>query len=288
MKLDNINAVVTGGATGIGRAVVEALVANGCSVVIADVDIETATQTANELGDKVSAIQCNVRDTSAIAQMAKTAWDLLGGVDFVFANAGVIVSANMLEATDEIFNFIFEVNVRGSWSTLANFGRLMVENNRGGHLCVTGSEHSVGVQHLGAGLYTGSKHAVLGWADVLRGELPDNIKMSVLCPGIVNTQLFDSTRNSELPAPKDEELAMGAAMMKRGMPASECAQILIRGIEDDSFIIPTHPMSYPAAEKRFDELKDAWQKYADPKGPDADKYDIPRLAEAAMAELKLK
>ena len=283
MNIENKKAVITGGASGIGKAIAEALVAKGCTLVLVDLDSEAVDATAAELGEQVSARTCNVRDVAAVDQLAKECWDEIDGVDLVFANAGIGPGAPMLEATAEQFDVIYEVNVRGSWATCAAFARLMAAEGRPGHLCVTGSEHSLGMPHPMLGHYTSSKHAVLGWADVMRVELPDHIGISILCPGIVKTKLYDGTRNTELAAPDEGSMAMGKALMEKGMDAEDVARTCLQGISDGAFFIPTHASARHASERRWQEVDAAFAKYA-PAGSDSEKYEMNELMAGTMAE----
>ena len=117
---------------------------------------------------------------------------------------------------------VLEVNLIGVWHGCAVFGRRFVDQGTPAHIVNTGSEHSLGVPHLRAGAYTASKHAVLGLSDVLRRELPDHVKVSVLCPGIVPSRLAEAARNRPErfggPLEPDDGPAMPA---DTGIPADE-------------------------------------------------------------------
>lgn len=282
MDVENKTAVVTGGASGIGKAIAAALIERGGRVVIADIDETALREAVADLGKQAEPLVCNVRDPQSIEKLADDSWALLGGVDLAFANAGLGPGAPLLQATVQQFDVIYEVNIRGSWLTCAAFGRRMAAAGRAGHLCVTGSEHSLGMQHAMLGHYTASKHAVLGWADVMRHELPESITISVLCPGIVNTRLHDSTRGTELPPADQDTLAMGIALMNRGMDAADVAAICLRGIADNAFIIPTHASSRHAAQRRWQEIDGAFAAFAPP-GSASEKYEMNRILAETMA-----
>jgi len=284
MKIEGARAVVTGGASGIGRAIAAQLAARECRLMIADVDAAAAEQTASSLGANVRFTVCNVRNGAEIESLAEVAWRELGGVDLVFANAGAGPGAPLLEATAEAFDIIYETNVRGSLLTCTNFARRMIDEGRSGHLCVTGSEHSIGMQHTMMGQYTASKHAVLGWADVLRYELPEQVGISVLLPGIVATRFYDATRNTELPPPEPDMQAFGEALMRKGMPAEEVAGICLRGVEDGAFLIPTHACSRAAMTQRCEELGAAFDRYA-PAGSGSEKYEVNALIHETLAQM---
>ncbi|MCA1748461.1 MAG: SDR family NAD(P)-dependent oxidoreductase [Parasphingopyxis sp.] len=285
MKVDGKKAVVTGGASGIGRAIAEALGQRGCRVFILDIDARGAERAAAAIGNRSEARACNVRDTDQLESLARECWAELGGVDLVFANAGAGPGAPLLKASADEFDYIYEVNLRGAWATCAAFGRLMVEECREGHLCITGSEHSLGMQHIGSGFYSASKAAILGLADVLRHELPDHIGVSLLCPGVTRTHFYDGGKKSGLPPPSPEAAAFAREILGRGMPAGEVAEIALKGVEQGAWIIPTHAASRKAAEIRAEEIARAFDRNAPP-SEGAERYEVRKLIDEVRDEMR--
>lgn len=278
-------AVVTGGASGIGKALCEELVGKGYQVAIVDISLGEAEQLARQLGSKAAAWQCDVAKSEQIADVAADIWNRYNGVDLVFSNAGVGAGNSLLNATPEEFDFIFNINVRGMWLVCQAFAKLMIEHQHKGALCVTGSEHSLGFQHAGAGLYTGSKHAILGIADVLRSELPEEVTISVFCPGLVNTRFYDSKRHSKLKTETEDATAVGKAMMSKGMAAREVAEAAVKCTERGDFLIVTHGCSHKAAQKRWREIDGAFADQA-PYTPESDRYLVTNVMKQVMAEIK--
>ncbi len=282
MNLDQYGAVVTGAASGIGRAIAAEIVARGGRVVVADIDEERAAAAARDIGAGAFACRCDVTDTASIHALVDASEQLVGPVGLLFANAGVSVGGALIDAKPEEFDFVYAVNVRGVWQTSAAFARRMVDRGIAGRLCLTGSEHSIGLQHSGLGFYTASKHAVLGLADVLRAELPNEIGVSILCPGIVATELNRSKRNSSLPADDAATLAFGDLVMSMGKPAAEIGRRAVDGVLAGEFFIPTHAHSVRPAEKRWEEVRDAWTRLA-PWHEGAEAYEMDALLERAVA-----
>ena len=288
MDVENKVAVVTGGASGIGEGLVRVLVARGCRVTIADYDKEKAEALATELKGNTKAVQFDANDVESIDNMAEQVWNETGGVDLVFANAGVSYGQPLLQATPEAFDWQFGVNVRGVWATGKAFINRMLAAERRGHFTVTASEHSLGLQHVGAGFYTSTKHAVLGMADVLRNELPpETVSVSVFCPGLVATNLYDAGRFGVTPAAPEEAKAFGAAIMGKGMSPMEVAERAVKGVENDEFFIVTHPTAFAAAEKRYGEIKTAFASQA-PMTAEAEKYEVNKVVASVLAELEEK
>ncbi len=285
MKVEGKTAVVTGGASGIGAAIVRALISRNCTVIIADYEKEKAEALASELGGKASALQFDAADVKSVAALAEQTWSQTGGVDLVFANAGINLTGPLLQATPEQFDWIFAVNTRGAWATCKEFGSRMIENGREGHLVITGSEHSLGMQHSGAGFYTATKTALLGIADVMRDELPGTVGISLLCPGLTSTELYDADRFGVLPEGPAGAKDLGAKIMGKGMSAADVAEAAIAGVERGDFYIVTHAISYPPAEKRYEEIKAAFAAQA-PLKKDSEKYSVPRVVSETLTELQ--
>jgi NAD(P)-dependent dehydrogenase (short-subunit alcohol dehydrogenase family) len=283
MDLAEKTAVVTGGASGIGRALVEELVSRGCKVAIADIDGERAEAVARDIGAHAIWMKTDVGRHESVQELAAFAESGFGRVDLVFANAGVGLGGPLLERKPEELDWIFGVNVRGVWSTVSVFAKQMIRHGHRGRICVTASEHAFGLQHAGAGFYTASKHAVLGLAEVFRAELPESVGVSVFCPGLVATQLHLSRRHSPFPKRDPAREVAAAELMARGMPPREVARATVDGTLRGDFLIVTHPSSIKAAKSRSDEIMAAFAEQA-PWSPEADRYDVSLLIKGLGAE----
>lgn len=283
MEIPSKTAIVTGGASGIGAAIAAELAAQDARVVIADFDFEAASAQANLIGEPASAVRFDAADLASVDAMAQSVWNQTGGVDLVFANAGVSSGAPLLQATPEQFDWQFNVNVRGVWACAKAFLNLMIEADRSGHLTMTASEHALGLQHVGAGVYTSTKHAVLGLAEVLRAETPETIGVSVFCPGLVSTKLYDAGRFGVVPDTPAEMKAVGAAVMQKGMSPADVAKAAITGTERGDFYIVTHATAFAAAEKRFSEIKAAFDAQA-PMTGEARQYEVNTVIATVISE----
>ena len=278
-------AVITGGAAGIGRALCIELAQQGAYVIVVDIEGEKAQKLADRLGEKASARQCDVSDAQAVDKLAGDVWREYGGVDLVFANAGIGLSASILKSTLAEYEATMGVNMRGVWAVSKAFGTHMVEEGRKGHICLTGSEHSLGLQHAGNGIYTASKHAVLGFGDVLRAELEGKVGVSVLCPGLVATDIADSARHYDWVKRSERAKAMGAAIMAKGLDPAIVARETLEAIERGEFLIVTHPTARAAAQRRWQEIETAFATQP-PQDGSRDYLDVDRVVAEVMAELK--
>ena len=271
--------VVTGGANGIGRATAEACIALGDRVLLLDLDGGKAAAVSDEIGG-ADGFECDVADPDAVLASARRAQAVLGTIHLVVHAAGVIGpprSAVRTSVADQ--RWVLDVNVIGTIAVAGAFGSLLVDQDVPGHMVFVGSEHSLGVPHVGSAAYTASKHAVLGYADVLRRELPDHVHVSVVCPGIVATSLWRSSERRQAayggaqPPP-----ANGATMMQRGMSADQVAQAILRGVDAKEFLIVTHGHVLGLAEERFENVRQAFARQM-PDGDDG-RYDLARMMAA--------
>lgn len=266
-------AIVTGAASGIGRAIAAQLIGEGYNVLITDIHAKRLHKTATTLGSNALALVGDIADPAFTTALANAAFEAFGQVDMVFANAGLGINAPLLDATPDQFDLTFGVNTKGAWLTVQAVARRWVADGTSGKICITGSEHSLGFQHAGNGLYTASKHAVLGLADVLRHELPDTISISLLCPGLVDTGIYDASHIPGAPDLPAHSKAFGAAVMAEGMPPSEVASRAIAGTRRGDFLIVTHAASSPPTVRRAQEVADAFATQA-PAGSDDADYDV--------------
>jgi NAD(P)-dependent dehydrogenase (short-subunit alcohol dehydrogenase family) len=249
--------VITGAAHGIGRAVAEACAARGDALHLLDLDAERLEQVATALGAAGSAV-LDVADPDAVEAAAHTAQQTHGRLDLVVHAAGVSAGGLALRTSAADHRWVLEVNLLGSIAVATSFARLLVAQPTGGQLVLTGSEHSLGVPHLRAASYTASKHGVLGFADVLRRELPDTVGVSVLCPGLVATDLWEAgTRRPNRYGGPVAPGPAGSSVMDAGMPAAEVAAAVLAGAERRDFLILTHGHVGAYAEARFRDVEAA-------------------------------
>jgi len=279
--------VVTGGGNGIGAALAHEAAARGASAVaVVDINLDAASLVAAEISSDTTAAQpyqCDVADAAAVEALAAEVVNSHGVPALVCANAGVMgATAPLLDTPATDVEWVLGVNLRGVLHALQSFGRKMVAVGEPGWLMATGSEHSFGVPHLGGGPYTASKHGVLGLCDVLRQELPEHVGVSVLCPGLTTSQLWNaaSVRPDVFGGPVDGDPQAGAFMEHAGMDANTVATRALDGIAAGDFLIPTHYNARAYAEKRATEACEAFDRLAT---IDTTDYDVMTLAAELLA-----
>ena len=232
--------IITGAASGIGRALARAFVAAGDHVVVADVDAPGAQRVVDELvarrpGAAVAA-EVDVRDADAVAEVVRRTHEAHGRIDIIVNNAGIGVGGEVQELTLAHWDRVIDVNLRGVVHGVAAAYPLMVEQGFG---------HVVNVASL-AGLvpspmlvaYAATKHAVVGLSLSLRLEAKAHgVKVTVVCPGFTDTAILDSTGPADLPttsmAGHTRRLVQGGGLHDPEVLAAE----VLRGIERDAPLV---------------------------------------------------
>ncbi len=285
MNVDGKVVVVTGAASGIGLALAWALSERGCRLTLADIDLDRAQAAAEEIGGDAFPVACDVSDRDAVEALADAAQARHGDVDIVFNNAGVMPAGGSggIDADPSDLDWVLAVNVVGTWNGCSVFGKRLAARPQPGWIVNTASEHALGMQHPGQAFYTASKHAILGLSDVLRAELPDQVGISVLCPGMVRSELWNSVRHRAQPLDSDTKalLPFTKAVMDHGMPAVDVARKAIAGIERGDFLIVTHAASRPAADRRSSEVGAAFDAQA-PYDEGWQRYDLTTVIQAVL------
>ena len=254
---------------------------------MADIDVAAAEETAQAVearGTRSLAVACDVTDPEDVRALADAAWETMDGVDLIWNNAGVVTTAALLDTPLEDLRWVLEVNAVGPFIGMVEFGRRFVEQGTPCRVVTTGSEHSLGVPNLLSAPYTASKHAVLAFSDVLRRETPDFVGVSVLCPGLVSTRLWEADRNRPVEfGDPDDELThdMGKRLFEQGMPPDELAARAVAGVQRDDFLIVTHAHSRKFAADRCEEVLASFDREELP-GAD-DRYDIEMIVQRMIS-----
>jgi NAD(P)-dependent dehydrogenase (short-subunit alcohol dehydrogenase family) len=185
-------AVVTGAASGIGLAIVEAFVDNDMRVLLADVNeemLETQTERLRVAGADVHAVVVDVRDPDAVDRAGRAALDHFGRLHVAVNNAGIVVTGKSWELPLDDWHRVIDVDLWGVIHGVRSFVPLILASGEEGHVVNTASMAAVTAMD-GLGPYTVAKHGVLGLSDVLRAEfeaLGAPVGVSVVMPGMIKT-----------------------------------------------------------------------------------------------------
>src|SRR5262245_31326456 len=260
-------AVITGAASGIGRAQAERFARAGMKVVLADIEAPALYEAVADLrgqGHDVTGVVTDVAKPESVASLAEQALATYGKVHIVSNNAGVegYLGGPLWEATDNDWQWTFGVNFWGVVNGVRTFLPILLAQAEEGHLINTGS--AIGLVIPG-NMYGVTKHAVVALSEVLYGQLKQReakVGISVLCPGTVNTRLFFGSRNrpAELRNPGEEMPATPARDLSTSMPPAEVAEIVFKAVQDDQFYIMT--------DHEWDErMQTRWDKIANRRNP---------------------
>ncbi len=212
-------ALVTGGASGIGRLLALELARRGAVPVVWDVDEERLSATIEELGRlssrRARGYTCDVRDPDAVRSTAERVHDEVGDPTILVNNAGVVSGARLLDLPDEAIRRTFDVNVLALFWVTKAFLPAMVDAG-GGHVVTMASAAGlVGVARQTD--YSASKHAAVGFDESLRAELhriAPRVRTTVVCPYYVDTGMFEGVRTRVpflLPILRQEDVALRIA-----------------------------------------------------------------------------
>ncbi|NUR90966.1 MAG: SDR family oxidoreductase [Nonomuraea sp.] len=228
-------AVVTGGASGIGRAVARELRRRGAAVVVADVDETAGKQVASDFG--VEFARLDVTDAEAVSALVGRVKAERGRLDFMFNNAGIAVGGATRELTLDHWNRTIDVNLRGVVHGVRAAYPVMMDQGFG-HIVNTASLAGLVPAPLMLP-YTTTKHAVVGLSLGLRAEAAAHgVRVSVVCPGFTDTPLLDNA-NPGLPATELGSNARGAAVRAQGKlyPVDALAADILRGVARNKALI---------------------------------------------------
>ena len=192
MRLESKNAIVTGGAAGIGKAIAMALAQEGANVAIADVQIDKANAVAKEirsLGRKALAIQCDVGDSAQVDAMVQQAASELGGLNILVNNAAVISQGAFWEVSDEIWNKIIRNNLSSVFFCSRAAARVMIAQKQGGCIISMSSIHAT-LSEPSAGPYTAAKGGIEAMSRTMATELaPHKVRVNCVAPGATYSEL---------------------------------------------------------------------------------------------------
>ena len=252
-------ALVTGGASGIGRGITQALTEAGVKVVIADINIDGAKTVAAEMtaaGATVYATALDVTEPSSWDEALADAENSCGPLQIFCNNAGVggVLDKRLTDITDEAWIWTRSINFDGVFNGIRALVPHMQAHGLGGHIVNTGSIASF-LAYPNLGDYNSTKMAVLGLSETLRQELSeDNIGVSVLCPGGIRTAIAKTRvqRFGDSDSMSDE-LKWAVDFIDQGMDPAIVGRFVYHGILDNSPYIFTHPGEHGApVRERFD------------------------------------
>jgi NAD(P)-dependent dehydrogenase (short-subunit alcohol dehydrogenase family) len=261
-------AVITGGASGLGRAMADRFAREGMRIVLADVEPNALAKAEAEMkaaGAEVIGVRTDVSKAADVEALARKTLAAYGGVHLLANNAGVAEGGTVWDNTVADWEWVLGVNVWGVIHGVRVFTPIMLKQESEGHIVNTASVAGL-ISPPGMGIYCVSKHAVVTLSECLHQDLAQQsakLKCSVLCPAYVPTGIADSGRNrpADLKQTRQKsaaDLALDANLKKAvqsgKLSAADVAQKVYEAVRDERFYILTHPKIKPSIQWRMEDI----------------------------------
>ena len=266
-------AVVTGGASGIGKGIATQFVAEGMRVIIADIEQDALDKTAAQIG--AVGVPVDVSDIASVQALARAAQELYGTVHVVCNNAGIGPMAAIKDLTMDDWHWMLGVNLYGVIHGVHTFLPVLRANPDGGHIVNTASMAGL-VAPTRIGSYAVAKYGVVALTEVLAAELAaagSKVGASVLCPGTVRTNIGTSSRNRpEHLADRgliDVNIERDENPFYRWIGPEDAGAVVVRAIKRGDLYALTHPDWYPLVEQRHQAIATAFRQAAEADHPPA-------------------
>jgi NAD(P)-dependent dehydrogenase (short-subunit alcohol dehydrogenase family) len=267
VDLEGKVAVVTGGASGIGKGIAQALRNEGAQVVIADIEDGALQRTAKELG--ATGIQTDVSSAESVGALATEVVERFGTAHVLVNNAGIGPMGRIADLTLDDWRWMVGVNLWGVIHGIHAFLPILKGNAEGGHIVNTSSMAGL-VGMPGLGSYTLTKYGVLGLTEVLAKELEEDgskVGATVLCPGTIHTNIGTSSRNrpdGNAGGLHDVDISQEGSEVDmsgvRWMIPIEVGAIVVDCIKRGELYALTHPDWWDMVEPRFVAIASAFGK----------------------------
>jgi NAD(P)-dependent dehydrogenase (short-subunit alcohol dehydrogenase family) len=240
-------ALVTGGASGIGKATALAFARRGANVILCDVDeagLAATEQEIRAIGRDVFTRRVDVADRDEMRDFAAAVHARIDAVDILMNNAGVGLGAGLLDMSLDDWDWIIGINLRGVIHGCHYFVPAMVTRGRGGHVInLSSTAGYVASEALLA--YSATKFAVLGLSEALRDELRRHrIGVTAVCPGVIDTPITANARMRGVQATPKVRESVIAMFRRRNYPPARVAENILKAVQRNRAVAPISPEAW--------------------------------------------
>ena len=197
MSFTNKIAVITGGSSGIGKAIAKDFAEKNATVIILDIDKEKSVKTVNELknlGERDSFYLCDISNKSEVEKVFASIVKEHGKVDILVNNAGISIPGNFEDQSEEDFKRVMDINFYGTYNCIKTAIPIMLKNSFGRIVNIASTAGKVGSRFIAA--YVASKHAVVGLTKACALEYASkDIIINAVCPGMTETELTENSKD---------------------------------------------------------------------------------------------
>lgn len=186
-------AVVTGGAQGLGLAIAKRFIGEGARVVLGDVNLEATEAAAQELGgpEVAIAVRCDVTSSAEVEALVQAAVERFGGLDIMVNNAGITRDATLRKMTEEQFDQVIAVHLKGTWNGTKSAAAIMRENKRGAIVNMSSISGKVGL--VGQTNYSAAKAGIVGMTKASAKELAHlGVRVNAIQPGLIRSAMTEA------------------------------------------------------------------------------------------------
>lgn len=261
-------AVITGGGSGIGLATARRLAREGMRIVLADMQqdaLDTAVQEIQGLGAEAIGIRTDVGDLPQVQALADQTFAHFGAAHLVFNNAGVAIFGPIQEMRHEDWEWVLRVDLWGVIHGVEAFVPRLIAQGQGGHIINTASFAGL-VPNQGLGVYCVAKYGVVALSECLARDVkPHGIGVSVLCPMVVDTNIFKNSRRDRPEGVTEITLRTSTTaegqqgLRGRTLPVDAVAEKVVRGIKRGDLYIVTHEEARAFVRRRFERIDQAFE-----------------------------
>ncbi|MBZ4018600.1 3-oxoacyl-ACP reductase FabG [Streptomyces purpurogeneiscleroticus] len=228
-------AIITGGARGIGLAIAERFVAEGAKVVLGDLNLAAAEAAAKGLGGPAvaRAVRCDITDAAEVDTLIQTALDAFGSLDVMVNNAGITRDATMRKMTEEQFDQVIDVHIKGTWNGTRKAAAVMREQRSGAIVNISSLSGKVGM--VGQTNYSAAKAGIVGLSKAAAKELAHHgVRVNAIQPGLIRSAMTEA-----MPQKAWDQKMTEIPMQRAGEPAEVASVALFLASDLSSYMTGT-------------------------------------------------